>query len=386
MHRRCRQATRLSLLLGLLLVLGCAPTPAAAPAKPASPVAAVASTAAPPPAQAPTQAAVAASPVPAAVQPLSPALNLKVGSLGLVGEAGVFDALAKGYFREEGLEVELLPFRTTNEMTAPLATGELSFASGPPDPSLFNAVLRDIPLRIVGYNAIISTRDTSGGWMVRQDLIDGGRYHEPKDLEGMTIAISSRGAIGEIWVDRVLAKGGLTSGDVQFQQITFPDTPAAFANKAIDAGFVVEPFTSIAAGQRSASNVLPSGQIYPGLVAMTMIVSPIFARDQPEGARGFVTAYLRGQRDYYRAIMKDEGGKDELFQILSQYTPIHDLSLFPRMATHDVDPNGVLDPHTVDEQQDYYVRYGTQQQKLDLGRVLDPSYSQYAVERLGRVQ
>jgi ABC-type nitrate/sulfonate/bicarbonate transport system substrate-binding protein len=285
MHRRCRQATRLSLLLGLLLVLGCAPTPAAAPAKPASPVAAVASTAAPPPAQAPTQAAVAASPVPAAVQPLSPALNLKVGSLGLVGEAGVFDALAKGYFREEGLEVELLPFRTTNEMTAPLATGELSFASGPPDPSLFNAVLRDIPLRIVGYNAIISTRDTSGGWMVRQDLIDGGRYHEPKDLKGMTIAISSRGAIGEIWVDRVLAKGGLTSGDVQFQQITFPDTPAAFANKAIDAGFVVEPFTSIAAGQRSASNVLPSGQIYPGLVAMTMIVSPIFARDQPEGAR-----------------------------------------------------------------------------------------------------
>jgi predicted GH43/DUF377 family glycosyl hydrolase len=84
--------------------------------------------------------------------------------------------------------------------------------------------------------------------------------------------------------------------------------------------------------------------------------------------------------------MKDEGGKDELFQILSQYTPIHDLSLFPRMATHDVDPNGVLDPRTVEEQQDYYVRYGTQQQKLDLGRVLDSSYSQYAVERLGRVQ
>jgi NitT/TauT family transport system substrate-binding protein len=298
----------------------------------------------------------------------------------------VYDALAKGYFREEGLEVELLPFRTTNEQTAPLATGELSFASGPPDPSFFNAILRDVNLRIVGYNAIISTRDTSGGWMVRQDLLDSGRYKEPKDLKGMTISISSRGGIGEIWVERVLAKGGLTIPDVQFAQLTFPDIPVAFTNKAMDAGFVVEPFTSIAAGQRSASNVMPSGDIYPGLVAMTLIVSPVFARDQPEAARRFVTAYLRGQRDYYRVVMKDEGNKDELWQILSQYTPIHDLSLFPRMATHDVSPNGELDPRTIDEQQDYYVRFGTQQQKLDTSRVLDPSYSQYAVERLGRLQ
>ena len=108
--------------------------------------------------------------------------------------------------------------------------------------------------------------------------------------------------------------------------------------------------------------------------------------DQAEGARQFVTAYLRGQRDYYRAVIKDEGGKDELWQILSQYTPIHDLSLFPRMATHDVDPNGELNPRTIEEQQDYYTRYGTQQSKLDVSRVLDSSYSEYAVGRLGRIQ
>jgi NitT/TauT family transport system substrate-binding protein len=320
------------------------------------------------------------------VQPLSPPLSLKVGSLGLVGEAGVFDALAKGYFREEGLEVELVPFRTTNEMTAPLATGELSFASGPPDPSLFNAILRDVSLRIVGYNAIISTRDTSGGWTVRQDLLDSGRYQGPRDLKGMTIPLSSQGNIGQVWIERVLAWGGLTLGDVQTAQLSFPDVPAAFANKRIDAGFVVEPFVTVAENMHAAKSVLPSGQIYPGLVAMTMIASPVLVRDQPEATRRFVTAYLRGQRDYYRAIMKDEGGKEDLFQILAQYTPIHETSLFERMATHDVEPNGTLDPKTVDELQDAYVRYGTQQQKVDLGKVLDPSYSQYAVERLGRVQ
>src|SRR5690349_12901162 len=165
MHTWNRSTPRFLIVVGLLLV-ACAPAPAPAPTKPSSapaaaPAAATAPAAvAPPAAPAAPAGQTAPAAAPAAVQPLNPPLNLKVGSLGLVGEAGVYDALAKGYFREEGLEVELLPFRTTNEMTAPLATGELGFASGPPDPSLFNAILRDVSLRIVGYNAIISTRDT----------------------------------------------------------------------------------------------------------------------------------------------------------------------------------------------------------------------------------
>src|SRR5207237_8410593 len=135
--------------------------PAAPPATPAAGApAGAAAGAAPPPAAPAAQ--------PAAVQPLNPPLTLKYGTAGLIGEAGVFDAIDKGYFREEGLEVELIPFRVSAEMTAPLATGEVAFGSMGLDASLFNAVERGIPLKIVGYNAIINTRDTSGSWMVRQ--------------------------------------------------------------------------------------------------------------------------------------------------------------------------------------------------------------------------
>src|SRR3712207_3445399 len=66
--------------------------------------------------------------------------SIKVGSLQLVGEAGVFAALANGYFAEEGIDVELLPFRGTADFMPALATGDLAFSSGPVDPSLFNAI------------------------------------------------------------------------------------------------------------------------------------------------------------------------------------------------------------------------------------------------------
>src|SRR5262249_30772968 len=220
----------------------------------------------------------------------------------------------------------------------------------------------------------------------RQALIDRGKHKEPKDRRGHTIRIWSPGGIGMVWTERMLAKGGLTPDDIRLTTLTFPDQPAAFANKGIDSAFVVEPFVTVAEAQRAATNVMPSNQLYAGLVAMVLGMSPVFAREQPEAAKRFVTAYLRGQRDYWRAIMKGDGDKEELYQILSQFTPIHETRLFERMATHDVEPNGEMDPRTPNELQDYFVKYGTQPQKVDLAKVLDRSYADYAIQRIGRVQ
>lgn len=117
---------------------------------------------------------------------------------------------------------------------------------------------------------------------------------------------------------------------------------------------------------------------------MVLLMSPVFAREQPEAAQRFVTAYLRGQRDYYRAFVQNQGDKDEIFQYLRQYTPVADPHLLPRMTTHVVAPNGLMDPRTLNELQDAFVRYGTQQQKVDLNRVTDSSYAERAVQRLGQ--
>jgi NitT/TauT family transport system substrate-binding protein len=340
------------------------------------PVALVAPAAAPP---------VAAAP-PAAVAPLDPPLTVKVGTAGLIGEAGIFAAIDKGYFREEGLTIDLVPFRVSAEQTAPLAIGEIGLGSMGLDASLFNAVERGIPLKLVGHNAIIGTRDTSGSWMVRQDLFDSGRFADLRDLKGLTVAINAAGGTGQVWSERVLAKTGLTNDDVQFVTLGFGDQPAAYANKAIDAGFLVEPFVSVAETQGTARIVLPSGQFFlPNLPVMNLMLSPVFAQQQPEAARRFLVAYLRGQRDYYRTFVKHEGGREEFDQILMRHTPIKEPHLFTRMATHDVDPNGVLDPTVLDQMQDYFVKYSTQPRKVDLSRVLDGSYAEYAVARLGRL-
>ncbi|HLH22250.1 MAG TPA: ABC transporter substrate-binding protein [Chloroflexota bacterium] len=361
-----------------LALAACAPTPAPTrpPAAPAPPPEA-------PPA--PAAAPAPATPAGSAVPPLSPPVAVKTGSTGLVGDSGFFAALARGYFQEEGLDVELVPLRSSTDALPALAVGELDFASSSVDGSLLNALARDITFRIVGFNAIIPPTDTTGGMVVRQDHVDSGRYRDPKDLRGMTLGLSAPGGLGQVWTERVLAMGGLSLDDVQFTTLSFPDTPVALANKAIDAAYLVEPFISVAETQGAAKAVMLNGEIYPGLVAQVQLLSPVFAERQPEAARRYVTAWLRGQRDFYHTFVKNEGGREEFYQVLQQYTPIKDARLYPRMTTHLIDVNSEMDPTTLNELQDYYLRYGTQLQRVDLSKVIDRSYGQYAVERLGRI-
>jgi NitT/TauT family transport system substrate-binding protein len=153
----------------------------------------------------------------------------------------------------------------------------------------------------------------------------------------------------------------------------------------VDAAWLVEPFTAIVEAQGTARTVVSSGDAYPGAVTMVLVVSPGFARNHPDAVRRFVVAHLRGQRDYYRAIVKDEGGRDEVIASLIAHTPVKDPGLYSRMGMHAVDPNGTMDERVLDDYQDYFVRMGTQQRKLDLGRVIDRSYVDYALQRLGRL-
>src|SRR5215211_5509999 len=110
----------------LLVVLVAACSAPAAPPRPATtsaPTAAIpVSTQAAP---ASTQAA-PTTPSASASRPaqLSPPVVLKVGALRSGSELGIMIALERGYFIEEGLEVQIVDFTTGAAMVPPLAVGE----------------------------------------------------------------------------------------------------------------------------------------------------------------------------------------------------------------------------------------------------------------------
>lgn len=362
------------------------PSPAISAAASAKPAASAPASARPAASAAPAVSGSVAAKPSAAVAPLNPPVKIKIGVIGLAPEAGIYIAAEKGYFKDEGLDVEIEQQRSTAQQIQLMATGGLQYGTGGPDPALFNANQRDISIKIVTANATVTQNDTSAAMIVRQDLYDAGRT-SPKDMKGMNVALNIEGTTSQLYAERILKMGGLTKNDVKFTIVPFQDQITAFSNKAVDAGWEVEPFVSIAGSRSLARTIVTMGQAYPGAVTEVIMMSPQFGKDQPEAANRFMVGFLRGQRDYYRAFVGNvnPGGRDEIINILTKYTAVKDPKVYANLGMSGADPNGDLDDKVLAEMQDYFLANGTQKERADISKIVDHSYAQYAVQRLGKI-
>src|ERR1041385_4523229 len=113
---------------------------------------------------------------PADAQGTPPPATRKVVKLGVSGrpdQASLELALRRGYFEQEGLEVQTVQGTTGQEMVPSLASNQLQAASGSPNAGLFNALNRNIDIRIVGDFAHIGdANDRTVSIMVRTDLME----------------------------------------------------------------------------------------------------------------------------------------------------------------------------------------------------------------------
>jgi len=375
-------------LVAALLAAACSAPGERAPAAGApgaAPPAASAGQSAAPTAAGPVAPPPAAAVAQPAAQPLTPPVKVRYGTLQLAAEAATYIAVDKGYFAAEGLELEFLPFRGGLEMTPLLATGALDFGAAGPDPGYFNAVQRGIDIKLVSHSSLVTPSDASAGLVVRKDLVDAGRYKEPKDLEGMTIAYNGS-TLSQLFIERILSHGGLQPTDATLTIVPFLDMVPALANGAVDAAWSVEPFVTLGEAQGAAKRMVSMPDVYLGMVTTVLMLGPQFAAEQPEAARRFLVAHLRGLRYYYHAFVKNDRPADraEIYEILTRYTPNKDPARYAALGMHGVEPNGELSVELLQEVQQAFQAMGAIQEPIDVSKIVDRSYVDYALERLGR--
>jgi len=377
---------RVAALLSLISLAACgsvgAPAPSStggpAAAKPTSPAASTSTKPA-------AGSSAAASAKPAGSSP-GATLHVKVGQIGLIGEAGLDLALERGYFKEGSLDVEFVKFKAGADQIPQLGSGQIDFGSTSPDPGMFNAVLRGIPLKIVAPEASTLPGDKHAALVVRQDLIDSGKYKAPADLKGMTIAAGPvPGTTGQLLVEEVLKKGGLTASDVTLISLPYADVATAMANKKIDAAWDVEP--NIANGQTLGvlKPVVANDQILLGSLGEALLISPAFAKDHADAAKRLAAAHLRGQRDYYKAIEQNAGGRAEVVDVLVNHGLVKDAATFDKLGLLTVPPNDEIDLKTLGLFEEYFIKSGALKDKLDVNQMVDLSYAEYAVQQLGKM-
>ncbi|HLH22083.1 MAG TPA: ABC transporter substrate-binding protein [Chloroflexota bacterium] len=363
----------LSLALGAALLAACQ----GAPAAPSGRNAAVPSAAGP-------AAAAATAPAGAAASP-GPLYTVRVGGVGSASEATFYWAQEHGYFREEGLDFEMQTFNGAQVMIAPLGADQLDVGSGGPGPGLFNAILRGVDLKIVADRSRAAPGTSNQCLMIRKSLLDSGQVHSFADWKGKTFAENVPGVLTTSLIDRELQKVGLNlQTDVTSVTLGFPEMFTAFANEAIDFGILIEPFYTLSEEQGTAKCWKPTSEIGPNFQIAVTLYGPTFAEQHADEARRFMVANLRAMRDYNRAFFGDGEGRDEFWDLMTRTSNMKDLALLKRLHPTWSDPNGAVNVDTLRDVQRWYIGRGEQTGEVDFDRVIDMSFVDYALQRLGR--
>ncbi|MDP2727250.1 MAG: ABC transporter substrate-binding protein [Dehalococcoidia bacterium] len=298
-------------------------------------------------------------------------------------------AMEKGFFKEQGINLEYVAFNNNDQMIAPMGTDELDVGALLVTPAVLNAKDRGIDLRLVADKGTSRPKYESYWIMLRKDLADSGQVKTPADLKGMKVAIMARGAMGHQTAELMLAKGGLSEKDVadaKYEILPPPNHAPAFGNKAIAASFVIDPFATALVQQGLAVKWFASSSLYPGnsIEAATVAYAPKLAKNTDLGRRWMV-AYLKGVRYYFEAL-KPAQGKAEIAAAVAKYTPIKDPKMFEDMEPAYLDPNGALDSASLKFQYDWLVKEGAYTGKTTFQDLIDTSFADYAVQQLGKYQ
>ncbi|HZU04991.1 MAG TPA: ABC transporter substrate-binding protein [Chloroflexota bacterium] len=373
-----RHATRLCALLALLSpVLAACSTPAAAPRAPAG-----AAATAPPPADTP----VATAPAP------RPPVQLKVATQRLASDVGFYVAQERGYFTEQGLDVEFVEITTGQGSIPPLAAGQLDVGVGAVSSGLFNAIARGIDIKLVATKGAVGL-DPRGPFPGVQALVLGaevaasGAVREYADLRGKTIALPERGSGLDAMLHRgALQPAGLTANDVEFKVMPYPDMLAALANRSVDAAMELEPFVA----QGKARGILvpwkTGAELYPGQQAAAVVYGPTMRQLGEEAGNRLMVAYTRGLRDYNDAFGPKQLNRAEIVAILVRNTTVKDPALYDQMGWAYMNPDCYLNVEAMAWDLEWYIANGYVTQKPDLAQAVDHRYCDHAVQVLGRYQ
>jgi NitT/TauT family transport system substrate-binding protein len=96
-----------------------------------------------------------------------------------------------------------------------------------------------------------------------------------------------------------------------------------------------------------------------------------------------MVAYLKAARYFDDAYDKNDATKkQDVVDIVAKGTKL-DPALVARVIFPGIDPNGKVNVESLNASQQYFVAKGTQTKAIDVSKIVDSSFADEAVKRLG---
>jgi NitT/TauT family transport system substrate-binding protein len=284
--------------------------------------------------------------------------KVTVGALATDSCSSLFTAQDKGFFTEEGLQVDVEAIPSGAAISSGVVGGSLQVGCSSIG-SVASAFANGVPVRVVAQGAVYSSEAPTSALMVG----NGSGVTGAAQLNGRTVAVNALKNVTQVSVQAWVDANGGDSASVKFIELPFSQMGAALAAGRVDAALIAEPDLTVAQ-QKGEAKVL--GNAYDA-IANRFSISTFFAAESWSTANK--DALDRFRRALSKAAQYSNDHQQETAQILAQHSGL-DVGVVSAMKRAEWETQ--LDVSTLQPPLDVALHYGALPEAVTAQELLAP--------------
>jgi NitT/TauT family transport system substrate-binding protein len=217
--------------------------------------------------------------------------KLRVSTIPIIDTAPLAAAIAQGYFKEEGLDVDTTPTVGGAVGLPAVAAGQIQIGYS----NLVSIVLgaqQGLGFRIIAAGSASGDAPPNTAGLFAKT---GSGFKTGVDLEGKRIGVNTRNSINWLVVREWVRLNGGNPDRLTFLEVPFPSMADALRGNQIDAGYTVEPFLSAAVASGTMEIIgWPYDRIMKRVPISQFVATQTYLDANPGVVERWVRAYDRG--------------------------------------------------------------------------------------------
>jgi NitT/TauT family transport system substrate-binding protein len=306
--------------------------------------------------------------------------HVKIGVVHSIGGAPLYVTQDMGYFKDEGLDAELVSFDAAQPIAVAAASGDVDFGSTGITAAFLNLAAQGT-LKIIGAGAWERKGFQSIGFMVSNQAYAAG-VHSLKNMTGHSVGLTQVGSPLHYNIAIALERAGVDLKSVRFVPLqSNPNVASAIKGGQVDAASQTSSNISPLVEKNEAKLLGWASDVMEGQAEATF-ANTKFANDHPETVDKFLAAFRKAEATWDAAFIDKEGKRADqpsakkMMEIMSR-----NLGLPPEVLAKSIayyDPQSRVAIADVQRAIDWYYSQGMVKEKLDAASLVDKRFAIFA--------
>lgn len=305
--------------------------------------------------------------------------RLTVGALRFTSHAASFVAFERGYFADEGLDVEFKFFQAAQPMAVAIASGDADYAVTAISGGLVSLAEKGAA-KVIG-GALREEKGIDGQKILASNAAYDAGLTSPAALGGKTYGMTQAGSSFHYMGSKIAAAEGV---EVTFKPLQKVGAIiGALKSGQIDAWSIVPHIAKALAGGGAVKIIGDVADYLPDYQVTTVFTSASNAANERAQTEAFLRAFSRGADDFNAALVDKTAGDEaatEMVKLIHKYVyadrPFEKAEKSIRNGAMRISKNAALNTASVEDQLGWFRSEGLIKDSITFDTLVDPSYAE----------